>query len=66
MEGKLFAKLEFAINSEIEIGGTIDAAQLGQWVGGDDPRIRSVRDIPMKKFFEIVSGELLTLKQFNK
>ena len=41
-----------------DIGGVVDAAQLGQWIGGIDPRNVSIREVPMTKFVD-APGEML-------
>ena len=56
-----------------QIGGVVDAAQIGQWVGGIDPRNVSLRQIPTTKFSDIdtqernlISPELLTQLRFEQ
>jgi hypothetical protein len=51
-----------------EIGGVVDAAELGQWVGGIDPRNVPVSDIPKNKFVNTTDkGErCLSIEQLHK
>jgi hypothetical protein len=42
------------------IGGIVDAAQIGQWVGGIDPRNVPIREKPITKFVDAESPGLLT------
>ena len=49
-----------------DIGGFLDAAQLGQWVGGIDPRNISIRNIPTTKFVDIEQNGLLKRSDLQK
>ena len=46
--------------------GIVDAAQLGQWVGGIDPRNVPIRHQPMNKFVDEPVEALLTREQLNE
>jgi hypothetical protein len=48
-----------------DIDGVVDAAQLGQWVGGTDPRNLQIGDLPTTKFSEPDASELLTQRQLS-
>lgn len=45
------------------IGGVIDAAQIGQWVGGNDPKNVSIWEKPRTKFVDLPQSSLLTFTQ---
>lgn len=49
-----------------EIGGIVDAAQLGQWVGGIDPKHVPISDTPKTKYFNSSSDRCVSLKQLQK
>jgi hypothetical protein len=49
-----------------EIGGIVDAAQLGQWAAGIDPRNVPIFKRPMNKFVDDPIESLLTRKQLEK
>lgn len=49
-----------------ETGGLVDAAQLGQWVAGIDPRNVPIRERPQTKFVDPSAGDLLTRDQLNQ
>jgi hypothetical protein len=49
-----------------DIGGVVDAAQLGQWVGGIDPRNVSIREVPMTKFVDAPGEMLLSRDQLSR
>lgn len=46
-----------------QLGGVIDAAQLGQWVGGIDPRNVPIGIVPKTKFVDEPKAMLLTREQ---
>lgn len=48
------------------IGGFLDAAQLGQWVGGLDPRNVGIKHIPRNKFVDIEQKGLLSRSDLQK
>jgi hypothetical protein len=52
----------------MDIGGVVDAAELGQWVGGIDPKNVPISDVPKTKFVNTTAnGErCLTLEQLQK
>ncbi len=54
-----------ALNSN-QIGGVVDAAQLGQWVAGIDPRNVPVSQRPLTKFVNEPKESLLTSRQLAK
>jgi len=45
--------------SVIDIDGIVDAAQVGQWVGGVDPRNTPLRQAPVTKFVDSVEPSLI-------
>lgn len=49
-----------------QIGGVVDAAQLGQWVAGIDPRNVPIRTKPVNKFVDTESKYLLDRESLNK
>ena len=49
-----------------EVGGAVDAAQLGQWVGGLDPRNVPLRERPQTKFVDSPAEALLTSDELSK
>jgi hypothetical protein len=49
-----------------DIGGIVDAAQLGQWVGGIDPNNLPISEIPKTKFFNSTGENGLSLEQLQK
>jgi hypothetical protein len=49
-----------------ELGGVVDAAQLGLWVGGIDPRNLQFKVSPTNKFSELATKPLLSREQMNK
>jgi hypothetical protein len=49
-----------------DIGGVVDAAQLGQWIGGIDPRNVPIRDVPMTKFVDAPGEMLLSHNQLSQ
>ena len=44
----------------VQIGGIADAAQLGQWVAGIDPKNIPISKAPLTRYFEVDSPFLLT------
>ena len=48
------------------LDGVVDAAQLGQWVAGIDPRNVGIEDRPRNKFVDPPDGGLLTAEQLRK
>ena len=49
-----------------DIHGVVDAAQLGQWVAGDDPRNISIREVPRTKFVSHYIKGPLTRDQLSQ
>ena len=49
-----------------DIGGTVDAAQLGQWIGGIDPRNVPLSQVPLTKFSDLDTRALLSREQLNQ
>ena len=49
-----------------ETTGLVDAAQLGQWIAGIDPRNVPLRELPTTKFIDVPSRGLLTSADFEK
>ncbi len=63
------AQADFLIERTLDAeqtGGIVDAAQLGQWVGGIDPRNVPVRHRPMNKFVDEPVEALLTREQLKE
>ena len=52
--------------SHKDIGGIVDAAQLGQWVGGIDPQNLPISAIPKTKFVNSAGESSLSLEQLKK
>jgi hypothetical protein len=50
----------------INLGGVVDAAQIGQWVAGIDPRNISINKIPRTKFVDTYREYLLSKKHLEK
>lgn len=48
-----------------QIGGIVDAAQIGQWVGGIDPRNVPIREKPLTKFVDVPAPELLNREDLS-
>lgn len=48
-----------------QIHGIVDAAQLGQWIGGIDPRNVDFRSIPATKFVDAPSPTLLSREELR-
>jgi hypothetical protein len=48
-----------------ELGGVVDAAQLGQWVGGIDPRNVPILQTPKTKFSEDPTDQMLSKDQLS-
>jgi len=51
--------------SILEVGGVVDAAQLGQWVGGQDPRNISIHQSPSTKFIDPPNQHLLGRRELE-
>jgi len=49
-----------------QIGGVVDAAQLGQWVAGIDPRNVPILDLPLTKFVDKQEESLLSRQQLSR
>lgn len=48
-----------------DAGGAVDAAQLGQWIGGIDPRNVPLAQVPSTKFSDLDTRELLSREQLD-
>lgn len=57
---------DFASLSPEELGGVVDAAQLGQWIGGEDPRNIPVTRIPRTRFISTPTGRRLTREELER
>jgi hypothetical protein len=55
--------LEFIPSAAID--GVVDALQLGQWIGGQDPRNVSIRKYPTNKHVEQQADELLSFNELS-
>jgi hypothetical protein len=49
-----------------KINGVVDAAQIGQWIGGQDPRNVNIRDTPKNKYVESPSEEILSYDELSR
>jgi hypothetical protein len=49
-----------------KIGGIVDASQIGQWVGGIDPKNVPISEIPKTKFVNTEGERCLSLQQLQK
>lgn len=49
-----------------EMGGVVDAAQLGQWVGGEDPRNTPIHQFPVTKFVDTPNAHRLERSQLEQ
>jgi len=56
----LFHRSGLEILSSTEIGGIVDAAQIGQWVAGQDPRNVNISKSPQNKYVSSPSEEILS------
>jgi hypothetical protein len=56
---------QLVLNSN-QIGGVVDAAQLGQWVAGIDPRNVPVGELPLTKFADEPKESMLTSRQLEQ
>ena len=52
--------------SPLDLGGVVDAAQVGQWVGGIDTIHIPIHKTPKTKFVDSLSENLISRKQFEK
>jgi hypothetical protein len=48
------------------LGGVLDAAQVGQWVAGIDPRNVPIRNIPRSRFVDEPHPDLLSVDQLER
>jgi hypothetical protein len=48
------------------IGGVVDAAQLGQWIAGIDPKNVPIKERPSTKFVDAPDGEILSKEQLSR
>jgi len=62
----IFQRSGLEIISPTEIDGFVDALQIGQWVGGQDPRNVPIRISPKNKYVESPSEEILTFNDLLK
>lgn len=62
----IFQRSRLEIFSPSTIGGVADATQIGQWIGGQDPRNVNIRNAPKNKFVESPSEEILSLNDLLK
>jgi len=51
---------------DTEVGGVVDAAQLGQWVAGIDPRNVPILELPRTKFVQEPDESLLSREQLSR
>lgn len=52
--------------SHLQIGGVVDASQVGQWVGGIDPKNVPINEIPKTKFVNTSGERCLSVEQLHK
>ena len=64
--GKTSNVSSISLTDKCEIGGLVDAAQLGQWFAGIDPRNVPIRSKPLNKFCDIETRELLSRDQLTQ
>jgi hypothetical protein len=57
--------LALTLNSN-QIGGVVDAAQLGWWVAGVDPRNVPILDLPLTKFADKTEVSLMSRQQLSR
>ena len=48
------------------IGGVVDAAQIGQWIAGIDPKNVPIKERPSTKFVDAPDGEILSKEQLSR
>lgn len=56
----LFQRSGLEIIASTTIDGIVDAAQIGQWIGGQDPRNINIRNYPKNKYVDSPSDEILS------
>ena len=61
----LFHRSGLEIIPSTTINGVVDALQIGQWMGGEDPRNVSIRNSPKNKYVESPSEELLSIHELS-
>ncbi len=61
-----FQKAGVTILDSETLGGVVDAAQLGQWVGGVDPRNLPINLAPSNLFCEDKTDDLISRQQFTE
>ena len=63
---KVFAQHGISTLTPEQVGGIVDAAQLGQWVGGEDPRNIPIRIRPTNHYHEAKNLEIVSKSQLSK
>ena len=64
-ESDAFSHLGLEIVSSSKITGIVDAAQIGMWIGGEDPRNVNIRNSPRNKYVGSPSEELLSFSELS-
>jgi hypothetical protein len=63
---KVFTQHGISTLNPEQVGGIVDAAQLGQWVGGEDPRNIPVNIRPTNQYHETNNLEIISRSQLSK
>lgn len=63
---KVFALHGISTLTPEQVGGIVDAAQLGQWVGGEDPRNIPISIMPTNQYHESKNLEIVSKLQLSK
>jgi hypothetical protein len=63
---EVFARHGISTLTQEQVGGIVDAAQLGQWVGGEDPRNIPLSTKPTNHYLETKNLEIVSKSQLSK
>jgi hypothetical protein len=63
---KVFSQHGISTLTPEQVGGIVDAAQLGQWVGGEDPRNIPITIMPTNQYHEAENLEIVSKDQLSK
>ena len=63
---KVFEQHGISTLTQEQVGGIVDAAQLGQWVGGEDPRNIPISIRPTNQYHETKNLEIVSKAQLSK
>ena len=61
-----FERSGFHVLDHATIGGIVDGAQVGQWIGGEDPRNIEIRYVPMTKYVDAPSADILSFSELSR